>query len=494
MLYVFMIPLLMMTAIYIRIYFIISGNQRQKHKQQQCLRQASIAAGSCPAQDVAGGRRSQPIKQPSTDDDNCDDATVWLDKGTFALNEDEDDDNDNDERGSTSAAAATTTTTTSAQDEAAAKCAARLPLLESISDNDDHDHHIGQLDDSADENKAVANSTLPHRANHMGHKSAITNRKLKSQFSPQDNHNSKPPTTSATAPALRASDTQAERLPPIEVRRMRLLRWRTHHASITHPKLDKPTDEHSSSPDAKTKRQAPNSGSTRPFSLILRSNTIGANHLHSTKSLYDLHGTRLRASPSLYASSVALAAASCKREQSTRRQPNTKALVTTLLILGTYLISYAPTIVLNMLTCVDGCVLPMTQISFARRLVLNSICSFLLIIKAIIDPLIYSYRMGDIQEALNKYLGHFWLCGRLASKASPPTTSMAQQQQANKTNSTLASPSFRSNKLSKQISLTNSLANRSPANHRTLIASSQATEAISNSSFSRQHSIHNSQV
>lgn len=85
-------------------------------------------------------------------------------------------------------------------------------------------------------------------------------------------------------------------------------------------------------------------------------------------------------------------------------QTNTKALVTTLLILGTYFISYIPAIVFQVLTCVDYCPYPLYDISFSRRIVLASATTLLLIAKSIIDPFIYSYRMSEIQVAVTRYI------------------------------------------------------------------------------------------
>lgn len=85
-------------------------------------------------------------------------------------------------------------------------------------------------------------------------------------------------------------------------------------------------------------------------------------------------------------------------------QTNTKALVTTLLILGTYFISYVPAIIYQVLTCIDNCPYPLYDISFSRRVLLGAMTTLLLIAKSIIDPFIYSYRMSEIQVAIRRYL------------------------------------------------------------------------------------------
>lgn len=85
-------------------------------------------------------------------------------------------------------------------------------------------------------------------------------------------------------------------------------------------------------------------------------------------------------------------------------QTNTKALVTTLLILGTYFISYVPAIIYQVLTCIDHCPYPLYDISFSRRVLFGAMTTLLLIAKSVVDPLIYSYRMNEIQLAISRYL------------------------------------------------------------------------------------------
>lgn len=103
-------------------------------------------------------------------------------------------------------------------------------------------------------------------------------------------------------------------------------------------------------------------------------------------------------------------------------QTNTKALVTTLLILGTYFISYVPAILFQVLTCIDNCPYPLYTIPFSRRVLWGSITTLLVIAKSIIDPLIYSYRMSEVQVAINHYLS------KRRSKSSM-ATSMLQTSQ-----------------------------------------------------------------
>lgn len=103
-------------------------------------------------------------------------------------------------------------------------------------------------------------------------------------------------------------------------------------------------------------------------------------------------------------------------------QTNTKALITTLLILGTYFISYVPAIIYQVLTCVDYCPYPLYTLSFSRRVLLGAMTTLLLIAKSIIDPFIYSYRMSEIQMAINRYLS------KRKSKSSMAASMQASQR------------------------------------------------------------------
>ncbi|RWS02116.1 hypothetical protein B4U79_01653, partial [Dinothrombium tinctorium] len=80
-------------------------------------------------------------------------------------------------------------------------------------------------------------------------------------------------------------------------------------------------------------------------------------------------------------------------------QNSTKALVTTLMILGTYLICWMPALTFYALTCIDGCPFPLFQIAFSTRIVVSFVNNCLVVAKALIDPLIYTCRMKEIKNA-----------------------------------------------------------------------------------------------
>lgn len=82
---------------------------------------------------------------------------------------------------------------------------------------------------------------------------------------------------------------------------------------------------------------------------------------------------------------------------------HTKALMTTLLILGTYLLCWMPAVIFFALTCVNGCPFPIIQMNLKYRIIFSFITNGLVIFKAIVDPFIYTYRMKEMKLALNRY-------------------------------------------------------------------------------------------
>ena len=80
----------------------------------------------------------------------------------------------------------------------------------------------------------------------------------------------------------------------------------------------------------------------------------------------------------------------------------TKALITTLTILGTYLVCIMPALVFLVLTCVDGCAYPLFSISIKRRVVISVVVNSLVIIKSIMDPFIYVYRIHEVKLAVRQ--------------------------------------------------------------------------------------------
>lgn len=77
-----------------------------------------------------------------------------------------------------------------------------------------------------------------------------------------------------------------------------------------------------------------------------------------------------------------------------------KTMITSLIIVGTYLICWMPNISWIVFSCVDGCPFPIIEQSMTTRASLGFFTNSLVVIKAIVDPFIYSYRMKEIKLAI----------------------------------------------------------------------------------------------
>lgn len=83
----------------------------------------------------------------------------------------------------------------------------------------------------------------------------------------------------------------------------------------------------------------------------------------------------------------------------THMKKNVKAIVTTLLILGTYIIGWMPAVVIYVLFCLN-CLLSPTLISSRVFSIINIIINSLIILKSLIDSLVYAIRNQEIHRAL----------------------------------------------------------------------------------------------
>ncbi|XP_074596070.1 uncharacterized protein LOC141851250 isoform X2 [Brevipalpus obovatus] len=81
---------------------------------------------------------------------------------------------------------------------------------------------------------------------------------------------------------------------------------------------------------------------------------------------------------------------------------NTRALVTSLLILGTYLLFWVPALAFQVLTCIDGCPYPYVDIPETISIPLNFVTNFLVILKATVDPFIYTLRIREVRLTVKK--------------------------------------------------------------------------------------------
>ncbi|GIY94172.1 g_PROTEIN_RECEP_F1_2 domain-containing protein [Caerostris extrusa] len=76
-----------------------------------------------------------------------------------------------------------------------------------------------------------------------------------------------------------------------------------------------------------------------------------------------------------------------------------KAVITTLLILGTYVVGWMPAVIFFVLTCLD-CPIPLTQIQLWVRVNVAIFINCMIVVKSFLDPIIYVARMPEIKNAL----------------------------------------------------------------------------------------------
>ena len=76
-----------------------------------------------------------------------------------------------------------------------------------------------------------------------------------------------------------------------------------------------------------------------------------------------------------------------------------KAIITTLLILGTYLLGWMPAVLYFILTCLD-CPVPFTQLTLWVRVPVGIFINSMIVMKSFVDPIIYVVRMPEIKAAL----------------------------------------------------------------------------------------------
>ncbi|XP_076321122.1 adrenocorticotropic hormone receptor-like [Tachypleus tridentatus] len=78
---------------------------------------------------------------------------------------------------------------------------------------------------------------------------------------------------------------------------------------------------------------------------------------------------------------------------------NVKSVVTTLLIIGTYFVCWVPALLYFAVTCLD-CIVPHTSIPEHIRLPVGIVANSLIILKSLVNPVIYTGRMTEVQEAV----------------------------------------------------------------------------------------------
>ncbi|GFS33979.1 g_PROTEIN_RECEP_F1_2 domain-containing protein [Trichonephila inaurata madagascariensis] len=95
---------------------------------------------------------------------------------------------------------------------------------------------------------------------------------------------------------------------------------------------------------------------------------------------------------------------------------NVKAIITTLFILGTYLLGWMPAVLFFVLTCLD-CTVPFTTIPLKTRVPVGIFINTMIVAKSFVDPVIYVVRMPEIKCALKA----IWItrCGHLGEYSTP---------------------------------------------------------------------------
>lgn len=93
---------------------------------------------------------------------------------------------------------------------------------------------------------------------------------------------------------------------------------------------------------------------------------------------------------------------------------NVKAVITTLLILGTYIIGWMPAVMFFVLTCLD-CLVPFKEIPLDVRVPVGIFINAMIVAKSFMDPVIYVVRMPEIKSALKTILR----CGYLGGYPTP---------------------------------------------------------------------------
>ncbi|XP_055340420.1 5-hydroxytryptamine receptor 1F-like [Paramacrobiotus metropolitanus] len=89
------------------------------------------------------------------------------------------------------------------------------------------------------------------------------------------------------------------------------------------------------------------------------------------------------------------------RDEKRRMASNTRALITTLIILFVYLIGWLPAVINYLLVCYD-CVIPLS-ISLCIRLPTNIIVNLLILLKFLVYPIIYTARIREIRTVVTYY-------------------------------------------------------------------------------------------
>lgn len=89
---------------------------------------------------------------------------------------------------------------------------------------------------------------------------------------------------------------------------------------------------------------------------------------------------------------------------SRRLRRNVKAAVTTLLILGAYVLGWMPAVLYFALTCLD-CVVPFPTIPLKIRVPIGVFANAMIAARCLADPVLYLIRMPEVRDALREMFG-----------------------------------------------------------------------------------------
>ncbi|XP_015787187.1 adenosine receptor A2a-like [Tetranychus urticae] len=128
--------------------------------------------------------------------------------------------------------------------------------------------------------------------------------------------------------------------------------------------------------------------------------------------------------------SISTSTGTSSRITGDNRSQYRRTTVTSLIIVGTYLICWMPNIIWLALSCTDGCPYPLSRQPPNVRMVLGFITNSLVVIKAIVDPFIYSYRMKEVKYAIKSVFMLTETNGSYIRRQSPHCPSIGQSNGA----------------------------------------------------------------
>ncbi|XP_065161166.1 trace amine-associated receptor 4-like [Atheta coriaria] len=93
-------------------------------------------------------------------------------------------------------------------------------------------------------------------------------------------------------------------------------------------------------------------------------------------------------------------------QQRRTMEGNVKAVYTTLLILGSFLVGWLPAVTIFVLICADGCVFATDkfaqEVGLLMQFVIGWLSNILIILKTVANPIIYSARMIEIKDGMRR--------------------------------------------------------------------------------------------